>query len=223
MKNRLSRWKRAVFGIALLLGMASANAAPAHCSYGYQDSSCITPQYRAPQTPPAGCSTAAGWTTVTAAKWMGSGYTQPVCSYQTPPTCPDGYLVAAQPSWNGTNWVGLACQLPPASPDPGGSCEALVDHNTYHGQYAYVWTRESKSVSYSATQNGIPSSAVTYEAIRDSSNNVDVAWTGPTYTDESLCVTSNVWHAWCYVNDSSGESYGVLWTHGASLSCGGNH
>lgn len=220
MKNRLSRWKRAVFGIALLLGMAGANAAPAHCSYGYQDSSCITPQYRVPQTPPAGCSTAAGWTTVTAAKWMGSGYTQPVCSYQAPPSCPPGDDQSG-PDWNGSAWVNLECT--PLARDPASGCESLVDHNSYSNQYAYTWTQESKSVSYSATQNGIPSSAVTYEAIRDSSNNVDVAWTGPTYTDESLCVTSNVWHAWCYVNGSTAAPYGVLWTHGASLSCGGNH
>ncbi len=222
MKNRLSRWKRAVFGIALLLGVGSVDAAPAHCSYGYQDSSCITPQYRAPQTPPAGCSTAAGWTTVTAAKWMGSGYTQPVCSYQAPPSCPSGFNQVG-PDWNGSAWVNLQCT--PAAPPvvPADQCESLVDHNTYHNQYGYAWTQESKSVSYDATQNGIPSSAVTYEAIRDSTNNVDVAWTGPTYTSEALCVTSNVWHAWCYVNGSTGAAYGVLWTAGASLSCGGNH
>jgi hypothetical protein len=92
----------------MLAGFANAYAAPGHCSYGYQDSSCITPQYRAPEPPP-GCSTDAGWTTLTSAKWMGSGYTQPACHYDAPPTCRAGFTQTSDPVWNGSSWSAPEC------------------------------------------------------------------------------------------------------------------
>lgn len=118
MKNGMSRWKRVALGLILLLGAASAKAeAPAHCSYGYQDSSCLGPQSRAAQTPPQ-CSIGPGWTTVAAAVWQGSKFSAPQCNYQAPPTCAPGYDQYSAPVWDGSNWVGLSCipQAPPVSP-----------------------------------------------------------------------------------------------------------
>lgn len=132
MENGMSRWKCVALGLILLLGAASAKAeAPAHCSYGYQDSSCITPQWRAPQTPPT-CSTDAGWITLTPAKWMGSGFTQPQCNYQAPPSCPTGWQEISGPSWNGSAWVGLSCQIPPA-PGPNTCQYGFASGPTWNG------------------------------------------------------------------------------------------
>ncbi|MCP3718511.1 hypothetical protein [Paraburkholderia sp. CNPSo 3281] len=132
MKNGMSRWQRVAVGLILLLGAASAKAeAPAHCAYGYQDSSCLGPQYRAAQTPPT-CSTGAGWTTLTPAKWMGSGFTQPQCNYQAPPSCQTGWQEISGPSWNGSAWVGLSCQIPPA-PGPNTCQYGFASGPTWNG------------------------------------------------------------------------------------------
>ncbi|CAB3805103.1 hypothetical protein LMG28688_06113 [Paraburkholderia caffeinitolerans] len=133
MKNGMSRWRRVAFGLLLLLGAASAKAeAPAHCSYGYQDSSCLGPQYRAAQTPPT-CSTGAGWTTLTPAKWVGSGFTQPACQYDAPPTCQAGYTQTSDPVWNGSSWSAPSC-APPSVPQlptpPGQICTSAVVSGT---------------------------------------------------------------------------------------------
>lgn len=128
MTNRISRWMRFAAGLLIALGSVGAHAAPAHCSYGYQDSSCLTPQYRAPQTAPT-CSTDAGWTTLTPAKWIGSRFTSPQCSYQAPPTCLAGYTETSPPVWNGASWSAPGC-TPTFSPSvPGiaaGICTAAV-------------------------------------------------------------------------------------------------
>jgi hypothetical protein len=96
-----------IVGIALLLD--TSNAAPVLCSPGYQDASCASPLSAPPQTAPT-CSTDAGWQTITAAIWIGSQYSTPVCSYTAPPTCPSGSTQVTPATWNGTAWSGLVCQ-----------------------------------------------------------------------------------------------------------------
>lgn len=141
MTNGISRCMRFAAGLLVALGAVGAHAAPAHCSYGYQDSSCLTPQSRAPQTPPT-CSTDAGWTTLMPAKWIGSGFTLPQCNYQAPPTCPDGYTVATPAAWTGSGWVAPTCwpPLPPVPQTPDAICSAAVASKTFrlssYGNYS---------------------------------------------------------------------------------------
>ncbi|MEM5316054.1 hypothetical protein [Paraburkholderia sp. JHI869] len=156
MKNGMSRWKRVVLGLILLLGAASAKAeAPAHCSYGYQDSSCLGPQYRAAQTPPT-CSTGAGWTTLTPAKWIGSGFTQAVCHYDAPPTCGAGTTQTGDPGWNGSSWSAPMCTpifTQPTVPQMQAMCAAALPGGySLDPGYGYQYT--VVQVQYIAGQGG---------------------------------------------------------------------
>lgn len=89
------------------------------CSPGNQDATCIQP-IRHGVIPPPVCSTAAGWTTVTQAKWIGSGYTAPACNYQPPSACSTaaGWTTLTPAAWNGTSWSAPNCsyQAPPTCP-----------------------------------------------------------------------------------------------------------
>jgi len=89
------------------------------CSPGNQDATCIQP-IRHGVIPPPVCSTAAGWTTVTPAKWIGSGYTAPACDYQAPSACSTaaGWTTLTPAAWNGTSWSAPNCsyQAPPTCP-----------------------------------------------------------------------------------------------------------
>lgn len=117
----LKLWLRVVLLGAILLAGRGALAAPVTCSYGYQDSTCGTNLYNAPQVAPT-CLGTAGWTTAAAAQWIGSSYSAPQCNYQAAPVCPSGY-VQTGPFWNGSTWVGLNC-TPAAPPDPTAGCMA---------------------------------------------------------------------------------------------------
>jgi hypothetical protein len=89
------------------------------CSPGSQDATCIQP-IRHGVVPPPVCSTAAGWTTVTQAKWIGSGYTAPACNYQAPSACSTaaGWTTITPAVWNGSSWSAPNCsyQAPPTCP-----------------------------------------------------------------------------------------------------------
>jgi len=123
LKNSL--WlKVAAFAVVLLVGRP-VFATPVRCSAGYQDSTCTTAVMQAPQQAPA-CSTGAGWTTIAAAHWMGSGYTSPQCNYVAAPTCPSGETQSVAPTWTGATWTGLQCVTPP----PVVSC-SYVPGQTY--------------------------------------------------------------------------------------------
>ncbi len=98
--------------LALVACCRSASATPVVCSWGYQDSTCLTPQQHSP-TPPPACQSGPGWTTISSAVWQGSHWSQPACNYQAPPSCPGGYQQTSAPWWNGSGWVGLGCTLPP--------------------------------------------------------------------------------------------------------------
>ena len=134
---------------ALFAGGALAN--PVVCSPGYMDSTCVTPISKAPQPAPA-CSTGAGWTTVSPARWLGSGWSQPTCSYTPPPTCPSGYNETTSPTWNGSSWVGLGCTA--ASPWFNqtysiGFCDTSNAADT-------AWTCSANTVSISFDGSGTP-------------------------------------------------------------------
>lgn len=107
----------------LLTGMAlPAFCAPAACSYGYQDATCVPTIAAAWQQPPA-CSNAAGWTTAAPARWIGSQYTSPQCNYQAPPTCSTdpGWTTAAPAGWTGSQWTSPQCSYQPAPTCPSGT------------------------------------------------------------------------------------------------------
>lgn len=106
----------------LLLGSRLAQANPALCSLGYQDSTCVTPISRAPIAAPQ-CSSGAGWTTTSSPVWKGAYWSSPGCSYQPPPSCPPGYSQVTGPSWTGSNWVGLTCQPTAPPPPPPPACQ----------------------------------------------------------------------------------------------------
>jgi hypothetical protein len=117
-----ARCVRFLFLLSFMLGTHLAFANPQICSAGYEDATCLAPISHSVETPPS-CSTAAGWATTTPAKWEGSTYTSPVCTYTAAPTCPSGYNETTAPTWNGSGWVGLACapSTPPGyTPSPGG-------------------------------------------------------------------------------------------------------
>lgn len=112
----------------LLIGKTSV-ATPVRCSLGYQDSTCTTSIKQAPRQAPT-CSTDEGWTTTAAARWIGSGFTQPQCAFQAAPTCPSGFTQTAASNWDGSTWTGLQCQpsVPPApsASDLLGVCESAA-------------------------------------------------------------------------------------------------
>lgn len=111
--------------LRILFMMAVLCLAPAAfaqiCQTGSQDSTCVTMIHSAPQTPPT-CSTAAGWTTVAPATWIGSRYTSPACNYAAPPadcsTNGAGWLTTSPSSWTGSAWTSPVCSYiaPPACP-----------------------------------------------------------------------------------------------------------
>ncbi|NUX57929.1 hypothetical protein FSB65_31795 [Paraburkholderia sp. JPY418] len=91
-----------------------ALANPVVCSPGYWDATCNGRINAGYQTPPT-CSSGPGYTTVSAAQWIGSKYSDPVCNYQAPPSCAPGWIQSG-PDWNGSSWVNLGCTAP--SPPP---------------------------------------------------------------------------------------------------------
>jgi hypothetical protein len=144
-----------LFASIALTGAHTAFAHEIDCTPNYSDSRCMTP-IRSSPIPSPKCSTAAGWTTAAAAVWQGSHWSQPMCSYQAPPTCPSGYTQTSAPVWNGSSWSTLRCRLtytPPPQPDkptgftPGTHdvvCENIVNQivTKYSG---YAWTAGSAS------------------------------------------------------------------------------
>ncbi len=99
-----------------LTGNAAFAVPPFGCTPGNQDNTCLT-AIRGNPIPPPLCSTAPGWTTVVAAGWIGSQWTQPQCNFQPAPTCPSGNIQTQSPVWNGVQWIGLSCAAP-APPPP---------------------------------------------------------------------------------------------------------
>ena len=102
-----------------LLFTRTAFAQDHGCEPGFQDNTCI-PRLLHDVIPSPECSTAAGWTTVTSAKWIGSGYTTPVCNYQAPSTCSTapGWTTLTPAKWDGSEWSQAQCsyQAPPTCP-----------------------------------------------------------------------------------------------------------
>ncbi len=173
----------------VVLGGRSALAGPARCSVNNQDSTCVGQVVTAWQVAPT-CSTAAGWTTVVPASWIGSQYSAPQCNYQAPPTCPSGYDQTPPASWDGSNWVGLGCtpRSPPPPPnDPASACAAAVPGGyTSSGSWqqvngGYIWD----SMAQGAGISGYSSEWQLYPV------------TGPAYSN--ACGTGNQYLTMCYV------------------------
>lgn len=153
----LKLWFKVVLLAGILLSGRAALAAPVTCSYGYQDSTCGTNLYNAPQVAPT-CPGTAGWTTAAAAQWIGSRYTAPQCNYTPPPTCPSGFNQTSAPLWNGSGWVGLGCAVPPPAvpsmPQLAATCEAAIGammaqagFNGSNGYYRGQWGAMSGPVA----------------------------------------------------------------------------
>ncbi|QIN67856.1 hypothetical protein SBC1_79030 (plasmid) [Caballeronia sp. SBC1] len=129
MRNSFGILRFALF-IGVLFFTQSSFAQDSDCSPGNQDNTCLHRVTHAMISPPT-CSTAAGWTTVTAAKWIGSGYTSPACNYQSPPACSTsaGWFTLTPASWNGSAWSAPQCtyEAPPTcSTDPGWNTVAAA-------------------------------------------------------------------------------------------------
>jgi hypothetical protein len=178
---------------SLLLVGRTAIAGPLHCAYGNQDSTCVGTISAAWQAAPT-CPTAPGWTTVAGATWIGSQYTAPQCNYQAAPTCPTGYNETSAPSWNGYQWVGIGCSLPPASPeDPGTQCTAAMPAGFTFGEQAGFNPGSWNNPSFTpgGYLYGIPRSDAVYAA----------SLYGPPYQD--ACGTSNPdYIGYCGINPS---------------------
>lgn len=120
--------------IAVLFCGRGALAAPVTCSYGYQDSTCGSSLSNAPQVAPT-CPGTAGWTTTVSARWIGSQYSPPQCSYQASPTCPTGFTQTSGPSWTGSSWVGLGCAPDAVVVTPADQQQACLTYGLAHDFY----------------------------------------------------------------------------------------
>jgi hypothetical protein len=120
-----------------------AAAAPAVCSVGNADSTCMKGAVisAAVQTPPTIC-TGAGETVQSAPRWTGSVYTSGSCNYTPPPQCPPNTVQQGTLAWSGSEWVGSNCipswanqtgWTPPGS--PLGNCELAI----YEAQPTGAW------------------------------------------------------------------------------------
>lgn len=181
MQSRFHWIFRVFAGMATALLVGQAHAQHAHCSYGWQDSSCVTPVYRAAQTPPT-CSTDPGWTTVAAAQWIGSRFSAPQCAYQAPPSCPADYDQESSPVWNGLSWVGLAC-IPraPAHLPPTAICASAASSGTIMvmgGGFSRRYVAASQFTQYTA-----------FSAIQRGGA---ATWQWPTYSMYDYFITSDI-------------------------------
>jgi len=136
----MQRWKFLIVTTTLVMGLLACHSSFAQsvagCGVGNQDSTCLGRVNAAPQAAPT-CSTAAGWTTVASAQWIGSGYSAPQCNYQAPPSCPAGDITTSSALWDGSEWVGLGCQAPaPQPPAYSTQCTAGLPAGFILGQQA---------------------------------------------------------------------------------------
>ncbi|MGF6812739.1 hypothetical protein OKW30_007956 [Paraburkholderia sp. Clong3] len=127
--------------VSAALGSHAAMAGPVRCSVNNQDSTCVGHITTAWQTAPT-CPTDAGWTTIAAARWIGSQYTAPQCNFQVKPTCPTGYDQTSAPAWNGSSWSAPGCSLPPFTPPPTQTPDPASTCNAYAASMGYPenWT-----------------------------------------------------------------------------------
>ncbi|AJW93594.1 hypothetical protein BM43_7560 (plasmid) [Burkholderia gladioli] len=119
----------ALISILFAAGLFAQNghAAPTQCSSGYQDNTCLTPVYHAPISAPM-CPTDPGWITTGNAVWQGAHWSQPQCSYLSPPTCPTGLQQTVAPTWTGAQWTPPSCQQPILPPvDPISQCAQAIE------------------------------------------------------------------------------------------------
>lgn len=130
------------FGAALLFGIASAYASsPVGCGNGNDDNTCLkAAKFSSPQF----CSTAAGWTTTTAASVVNCSWVAPVCHYAPQPTCAPPTVQQSPATWNGSNWVGLTCVMPgPNPPLEQGACAQFAynqeEFSGLGGMYMVDW------------------------------------------------------------------------------------
>ncbi|MGW9761117.1 hypothetical protein BCO37747_04806 [Burkholderia contaminans] len=102
-------------GVGVLVAIVFASpvhAAPARCSSGYQDNTCLTPIWHDRVAPPM-CPP--GYTQTSAPRWVGSRWTNPGCQPPPPPpvtqppatTCSDQGVMGMLIAWAqyyGSNW-----------------------------------------------------------------------------------------------------------------------
>jgi hypothetical protein len=183
---------KALLLLSLVLVAATGGAAPVRCSWGYQDSTCTAGLARAPAPAPT-CSTDPGWTTASPARWIGSQYSAPQCNYQAPPSCPTGYTQTAAPSWNGSNWVGLGCAVPP--PASATPVDLATSCNTYAAglgfspyPYAHSSTGDSSPIFLASDKTG--GGAYVSNAL------------GPAITNTAMYQGSSIYTVQCNVTSS---------------------
>lgn len=137
MRLSIKIWKFVLLVAALWSVHACAQSA-AGCGHGFDDNNCIPRISVAAQAQPQ-CSTAAGWTTITASVWQGSKWSTPNCSYTAQPTCASGYTTLTAATWNGSSWTDPVCQAPVAAVTPATQAFACYTQTGSWAPWASVY------------------------------------------------------------------------------------
>lgn len=200
------------------IGMRQA-CAPIPCTPGYQDSTCAAP-LRNGAIPQPQCQSGAGWTMVAAAVWQGSRWSEPQCSFQSPPSCPAGFDMLSPPTWNGQSWGAPTCAAPlPPAPviDPNQVCTAVASgyrmSDADRRLFASFDGQITRDAPFQVSRtwrdwSTIPGKNPNYPYGGGYTSDKYVAFygalTGPWYLYQLACQQSNTWEAFCYVNRSTG-------------------
>ncbi|MBF5008605.1 hypothetical protein [Burkholderia pseudomultivorans] len=207
------------------IGMRQA-CAPVPCTPGYQDSTCAAPLRNAAIAQPQ-CQSGAGWTTVAAAVWQGSRWSEPQCSYVAQPVCPAGFETSVPSSWTGSSWTQPGCTKitppPPVVTDPNLVCTAAANSHTLTEVDMEVFNSIEQTLTRSAPFRQA-SSWRDWSTIPGLNPDWPYAWgyqgdkvfvaqlTGPWYNKQLACREQNSWAAYCYINPSSG-GVDLLWVN----------
>jgi hypothetical protein len=187
---------RLIMVMAGMLVGHSAFAAPAVCSWGYQDSTCLTPLRGSGPAAPT-CS-GQGVITVTPAVWQGSHWSQPTCQTLAPPTCPAGETQTSAPVWNGSSWSAPGCFLPAQTPPPvvtpsqqESSCATTGFFPGMLGEYSPVTIPASDdSFSPAGTMSGAATYSNVYSPLLAAANvmapNVGGCWGSNVITNGTM-------------------------------------
>lgn len=213
------RYPKLIFCGLLLLAGHAALGTPVVCSLGYGDSTCV-PALQASAEPQPQCSNAAGWTTSAPAAWEGSHWSQPICTYQAPQSCPTGTLQLSAATWNGTSWVGPTCQAaaPTTPADEKNACATAlgVSAGSMVGPLTGTGLDQFDSViSYYSDMGWIAGGPV-----------MPSGTPGSPATNDMFYQSGDPVTAFCWVQPGSttvtgAEGYGWCSPNGGAASCGG--
>lgn len=168
-------------------------AGPARCSYGNQDSTCVTPIRSAPIPQPQ-CSTGPGWSTASGSVWQGSQWSAPQCNYVSAPTCPSGYDTVAAPVWSGSSWTQPTCT------------PSVAQDQTKN--WAQICNQAAAARGYTAHFTNSMFNPYTFGTGVATMGGDDGLAIGPPYINGDL--STNQYDATCFVRTDNGAIY-QLW------------